>query len=34
MTLMPVGMSPIPVSELSMSISDMLPVLDSTADCL
>jgi hypothetical protein len=30
----PLGMSPIPVSELSTSISDALPVLDSTADRL
>jgi hypothetical protein len=32
--LVPLGMSPIPVSELPTSISDMLPVLDSTADRL
>jgi hypothetical protein len=30
----PLGMSPIPVSELPASISDALPVLDSTADHL
>jgi hypothetical protein len=30
----PLGMSPIPVSELPTSISNALPVLDSTADCL
>jgi hypothetical protein len=30
-TLVPLGMSPIPVSELSTSISDALPVLDSAA---
>jgi hypothetical protein len=30
----PLGMSPIPVSELPASISDALPVLDSTADRL
>jgi hypothetical protein len=34
MALVPLGMSPIPVSELSMSISDALPVLDSAADHL
>jgi hypothetical protein len=34
MTLVPLGMSPIPVSELSTSISDALPVLDSAADRL
>jgi hypothetical protein len=33
-TLVPLGMSPIPVSELPMSISDALPVLDSTVDRL
>jgi hypothetical protein len=33
-TLVPLGMSPIPVSELPASISDTLPVLDSTADRL
>jgi hypothetical protein len=33
-TLVPLGMSPIPVSELPTSISDVLPVLDSTADHL
>jgi hypothetical protein len=33
-TLVPLGMSPIPVSELPTSISDALPVLDSTADHL
>jgi hypothetical protein len=33
-TLVPLGMSPIPVSELPTSISDALPVLDSTADRL
>ena len=32
--LVPLGVSPIPVSELPMSISDALPVLDSTADRL
>ena len=32
--LVPLGMSPIPVSELPASISDALPVLDSTADRL
>jgi hypothetical protein len=30
----PLGMSPIPVSELPASISDALPVLDSAADRL
>ena len=30
-TLVPLGMSPIPVSELPTSISDALPVLDSAA---
>jgi hypothetical protein len=30
----PLGMSPIPVSELPASISDALQVLDSAADCL
>jgi hypothetical protein len=30
----PLGMSPILVSELPVLISDALPVLDSTADCL
>jgi hypothetical protein len=30
-TLVPLGMSPILVSELPMSISDALPVLDSAA---
>jgi hypothetical protein len=30
----PLGVSPIPVSELPTSISDALPVLDSTADQL
>jgi hypothetical protein len=33
-TLLPLGMSPIPVSELPTSISDVLPVLDSAADRL
>jgi hypothetical protein len=33
-TLVPLGVSPIPVSEPPMSISDALPVLDSTADHL
>jgi chromosome segregation ATPase len=33
-TLVPLGMSPISVSELPTSISDALPVLDSTADRL
>jgi hypothetical protein len=33
-TLVPLGMSPIPVSELSVSISDALPVLDSATDRL
>jgi hypothetical protein len=33
-TLVPLGMSPILVSELPASISDALPVLDSTADRL
>jgi uncharacterized coiled-coil protein SlyX len=33
-TLVPLGMSPILVSELPMSISDALPVLDSTVDRL
>jgi hypothetical protein len=33
-TLVPLGMSPIPVSELSASISYALPVLDSAADRL
>jgi hypothetical protein len=33
-TLVPLGMSPIPVSELPTSISDALPVLDSAADHL
>jgi hypothetical protein len=33
-TLVPLGMSPIPMSELPASISDALPVLDSTADRL
>ena len=33
-TLVPLGMSPIPVSELPTSISDALPVLDSVADRL
>jgi hypothetical protein len=32
--LVPLGMSPIPVSEPQVSISDALPVLDSTADRL
>jgi hypothetical protein len=32
--LVPLGMSPIPVSELPTSISDALPVLDSAADRL
>jgi hypothetical protein len=31
---MPLGMRPIPVSELPTSISDALPVLDSTVDRL
>jgi hypothetical protein len=34
MALVPLGMSPIPVSELPTSISNTLPVLDSTADRL
>ena len=33
-TLVPLGVSPIPVSELPTSISDALPVLDSAADRL
>jgi hypothetical protein len=33
-TMVPLGMSPIPVSELPTSISDALPVLDSTTDRL
>jgi hypothetical protein len=33
-TLVPLGMSPIPVSELPTSISDALPVLDSAVDHL
>jgi hypothetical protein len=33
-TLVPLGVSPIPVSELPTSISDALPVLDSATDCL
>jgi hypothetical protein len=33
-TLVPLGMSPIPVSELPTSISDVLRVLDSTVDRL
>jgi hypothetical protein len=33
-TLVPLGVSPIPVSQLPTSISDALPVLDSAADCL
>jgi hypothetical protein len=33
-TLVPLGVRPIPVSELPTSISDALPVLDSTADRL
>jgi hypothetical protein len=33
-TLVSLGMSPIPVSEPPVSISDALPVLDSVADCL
>jgi hypothetical protein len=33
-TLVPLGMSPIPVSELPMSISDALPVLESAVDRL
>jgi flagellar biosynthesis GTPase FlhF len=33
-TLVPLGVSPIPVSELPTSISDALPVLDSSADRL
>jgi hypothetical protein len=33
-TLVPLGMSPIQVSELPVSISDALPVLDSIADRL
>jgi hypothetical protein len=32
MALVPLGMSPIPVSELPASISDVVPVLDSTSD--
>jgi hypothetical protein len=34
MTLVPLGMSPIPVLELPTSISDVLPMLDSAADRL
>jgi hypothetical protein len=34
MALVPLGMSPIPVSELPALISDALRVLDSAADCL
>jgi hypothetical protein len=34
MTLVPLGMSPIPVSAPPVSISDALPVLDSTVDRL
>jgi hypothetical protein len=34
MTLVPLGMSPILVSEMPTSISDALPVLNSTADRL
>jgi hypothetical protein len=34
MALVPLRMSPIPVSELPTSISDALPVLDSTVDRL
>jgi hypothetical protein len=34
MTLVSLGMSPIPVSQLPTSISDVLPVLDSAADRL
>jgi hypothetical protein len=30
----PLGVSPIPVSKQSVSISDALPVLDSAVDCL
>jgi hypothetical protein len=33
-TLVPLGTSPIPVSELPTSISDVLPMLDSAADHL
>jgi hypothetical protein len=33
-TLVPLGISPIPVSGPSASISDALPVLDSAAECL
>jgi hypothetical protein len=33
-TLVPLGVSPIPVSKQSVSISDALPVLDSAADRL
>jgi hypothetical protein len=33
-TLVPLGVSPIPVSELPTSISDALPMLDSAADSL
>ena len=33
-TLVPLGMSPIPVSELPASIFDALPVSDSTVDRL
>ena len=33
-TLVPLGMSPIPVSELPTSISDALPILDSAANRL
>jgi hypothetical protein len=32
--MVPLGMSPIPVSELPTSISDALPMLDSTVDRL
>jgi hypothetical protein len=34
MALVPLGMSPIPMSKLPTSISDVLPVLDSAADRL
>jgi hypothetical protein len=33
-TLVPLGVSPIPVSEQPASISDALPVMDSATDCL
>jgi hypothetical protein len=34
MTLVPLGVSPIPVSDLPTSISDALPLLDSASDHL